>query len=257
MIRNDLLHAFDGQGLRTSEILLFETQEADKLTVLVIYLRTVGEMMFARLSCALITGFCLASALQAMARNIETATVVFETGAWRAWPVIYQLSVNNVTVGFVNDALSSADAVPPTNGASYSAVVPRLQVPRDDILEATVNWTELSTGRHYTVDFEVDESAYSWFGDEGVPLYVTFGQHGAYAVRTLSKTRVTEPIERAIELDDMVIVSKGCALRTATTAWSEAKLKTQLQQVFGHDAEFVEKYQNDPLPEPRCPNPGR
>ncbi|SDW48242.1 hypothetical protein [Tritonibacter mobilis] len=214
-------------------------------------------MTFARFFSILAVGLCLAFSIQAMARSNKPATVVFETGAWRAWPVIYQFTVNNVTVGLVNDALSSAEAVPPTNGASYAATIPRLQSPRSHILETTINWTELSTGRHYTADFEVDEDAYSWFKGEGIPLYVTFGQHGAYTVRTLSKARVTEPVVKAIELDDMDIVAEGCARRTATKAWSETQLKTQLQQVFGHDAEFVEKHRNDALPEPRCPNPGR
>jgi len=214
-------------------------------------------MMFARFFSVLTVGLCLAFAIQAMARSDKPATVVLETGAWRAWPVIYQFSVNNVTVGSVNDALSSADAVPPTSGASYAATVPRLESPRSHILETTVNWTELPTGRHYSADFEVNENHYSWFEGEGIPLYITFEQHGAFTVRTLSKSRATEPVVRAIELDDMDIVAEGCARRTTTKAWSETQLETQLQQVFGHDAAFVEKHRNDPLPEPRCPNPGR
>jgi len=41
MIRNAMPQAFDDQGLRTNEILLAQTPEADKLTILINYLRTV------------------------------------------------------------------------------------------------------------------------------------------------------------------------------------------------------------------------
>lgn len=43
MIRNAMPHAFDDPALRTNEILLSQTTEADKLTMLINHLRTVGE----------------------------------------------------------------------------------------------------------------------------------------------------------------------------------------------------------------------
>ncbi|EPX80607.1 hypothetical protein thalar_00827 [Litoreibacter arenae DSM 19593] len=76
-------------------------------------------------------------------------------------------------------------------------------------------------------------------------------------MRTLSKARVIGPVTDAIALDDLDIIAQGCAQRTATKAWTEERLKMQLQQVFAHDAAFVEKHRGDPLPAPQCPDPGR
>lgn len=185
------------------------------------------------------------------------ARVSLETGALPAWPVIYQFTINGNRIGSVNDALSGADSVPPTDGASYSTAIIRNAVPNRSVLNVRLNWTEMVTGRHYEAGFDIDETDYGWFNGQGMPLFVTLEQHGAYAVRTYSEAWHTQPKTAPITMENLIVVTQDCANRMSTDAWNTAEMQAQLDKVFGHDAAFVEKHRDDPLPAALCPDPGR
>ena len=215
-------------------------------------------MILARLICALTACMCLTVTAQAMSRQPSPIYVSYETGAYAASPVIYNLTINGRVLFSPSVVLSGAAKVPPGSGRSVSTSVPRLPRPNNTILEISVEWLEIWSGRQYAAQTRLDEANFPWF-DSGLRLKMIFEQNGGFMIRVISKERweaakaMTSP---GLPIPaDYPTVFETCAPHSDGPPLSGAEVEQLLSEIWAVDTERLQENRSRSLPAPRCAGP--
>ncbi len=210
-----------------------------------------------------------------------------EPGAYRGWPVIYQLQANGQKLFSPAAATYGAANMPPDGGGIIGGIVlPGKNDAPDQATDWNISWIEWQTGHAYRAEFTVvaddfppfipfEERADPALGRNGAvakPVlkntdryfhyFIRIGKNGELTVLTPGAELQKGGLERAPREDDFVLLFKGCAERAPELEKPGASLADDLAQKLGlaygsgpKKGELIERiadHLNDPVPDGSC-----